>query len=181
MVARNEDKLTTLKNELEKQYGIQVYTYKKDLSQKDSAYDIFNYTLEKELFIDILINNAGFGDFGKFAELDLQKQTDMVQVNITSLMQLCHYYLNPMLENKCGKILNIASIAAFQAGPLMSIYYATKAFVLSFSEALSVELKGSGVSVMALCPGPTNTEFKKEQTLKSQDYLKILKTQQQRK
>ncbi len=175
LVARNEDKLTTLKNELEKQYGIQVYTYKKDLSQKDSAYDIFNYTLEKELFIDILINNAGFGDFGKFAELDLQKQTDMVQVNITSLMQLCHYYLNPMLENKCGKILNIASIAAFQAGPLMSIYYATKAFVLSFSEALSVELKGSGVSVMALCPGPTNTEFKERANLEKSGLFKNIK------
>ena len=85
-------------------------------------------------FIDTIINNAGFGDFGKFSELDLQKQTDMVQVNIMSVMQLCHLFVNPMLEKNCGKILNVASIAAFIPGPLMSTYHATKAFVLSFSD-----------------------------------------------
>ena len=139
-VARNEDKLNTLKNELKNKYDVQVYVYKKDLSQKDSAYDIFNYTSEKQLFIDTIINNAGFGDFGKFSESDLQKQTDMVHVNIMSVMQLCHLFVNPMIEKNCGKILNVASIAAFIPGPLMSTYHATKAFVLSFSEALSFEL-----------------------------------------
>lgn len=175
LVARNEDKLNTLKNELKNKYDVQVYVYKKDLSQKDSAYDIFNYTSEKELFIDTIINNAGFGDFGKFSELDLQKQTDMVQVNIMSVMQLCHLFVNPMLEKNCGKILNVASIASFIPGPLMSTYHATKAFVLSFSEALSFELKGTGVSVMALCPGPTKTGFEEKANLENSGLFKHIK------
>ena len=175
LVARNEDKLNTLKNELENKYDIQVYVCAKDLSQKDSAYDIFNYTLEKELFIDTLINNAGLGDFGKFSESDLQKQTDMVQVNTMSVMQLCHLFVNPMLEKNYGKILNVASIAAFIPGPLMSTYHATKAFVLSFSEALSFELKGTGVSVMALCPGPTKTGFEEKGNLENSGLFKHIK------
>ena len=126
---------------------------------------VWEYVQEKKIAVDVLINDAGFGDFGKFANSDWEKQYDMLQVNITALTQLTHLFLKPMIERRQGKILNLASIAAFMPGPKMSVYYASKAYVLSFTEALSVELKGTGVSVTALCPGPTNTGFAKNAEL----------------
>lgn len=167
LVARNESKLLTLKKELEAAYHIQAELFAKDLSQKDAADDIFHFTAEKGLFVDVLINNAGFGDFGEFTDCSWQKQYEMVQVNIVALMQLSHCFLPGMKERGHGKILNVASIAAFQPGPLMSVYYATKAYVLSFTEALSVELQGTGVTVTALCPGPIQTDFEERANLKS--------------
>lgn len=175
LVARNEEKLNSLKNELETKYCIQIYVYAKDLSQIDSALDVFNYTIEKNIFVDTLINNAGFGDYGKFSDSCLRKQTDMIQVNITTLIQLCHLFIKPMIEHGSGNILNMSSIAGFQPGALMSTYYATKSFVLSFSEAISVELKGTGVSVMAFCPGPTKTGFEEEANLDTSGLFKNLK------
>ena len=167
LVARNEGKLYALKNDLETKYGISVYVCAADLSVVDVALDVFNYTLEHELQIDVLINNAGFGDTGCFAESDWQKQYEMVQVNITALMQLTYLFLTPMIERGEGRIMNLSSVAAFCAGPDMSIYYASKAFVRSFSEAVAEEVKGTGVTVTALCPGPTATGFEKAASMKS--------------
>lgn len=181
LVARNEGKLYALKNELETKYRIRVYVYAKDLSKEDAAYDVYDYVLEKEIFIDILINNAGFGDFGIFVHSDLKKQTDMVHVNILTLMQMCHLFAGPMEEHGKGTILNMCSTAGFQPGALMSVYYATKAFVLSFTEAISVELKETNISVVAFCPGPTQTGFVEGANLETSGLFKKLKTASSRK
>lgn len=158
LVARNEGKLYRLKNELESG-GISVYVCAMDLSVPDAALNVFNYTLEHQLQVDVLINNAGFGDACAFAESDWNRQYQMVQVNIAALMQLTHCFLPQMIRRGSGSILNLSSVAAFSAGPGMSVYYASKAFVLSFSEAVAEEVRGSGVTVTALCPGPTATGF----------------------
>ncbi len=165
LVARSEGKLYIMKEKLEKAYGINVYVCAQDLSKQNASMRVWEYVQEKKIAVDVLINDAGFGDFGKFANSDWEKQYDMLQVNITALTQLTHLFLKPMIERRQGKILNLASIAAFMPGPKMSVYYASKAYVLSFTEALSVELKGTGVSVTALCPGPTNTGFAKNAEL----------------
>ena len=175
LVARNEGKLYSIKNELEAQYDIQVYVCAKDLSKDDSALDIFDFVLENDIFIDVLINNAGFGDYGKFVNSDLNKQTDMVHVNVNSLMQMCYLFAKPMIQKGSGTILNMCSTAGFQSGALMSVYYATKAFVLSFSEALAVEMKDAGVSVKAFCPGPTKTGFVENANLQNSGLFKHLK------
>ena len=136
------------------------------ITVKDAALDVFDYTLENKLPVDILINNAGFGDSGSFADRDWQKQYEMIQVNIVALMQLTHCFLKPMMRQGYGKILNLSSVAAFSAGPDMSVYYASKAFVRSFSEAVAEEVKGSGVTVTAICPGPTATGSEKAASMK---------------
>ncbi|MBO5567868.1 MAG: SDR family oxidoreductase [Clostridia bacterium] len=158
VVARNEGKLYKLKNDLDSG-GITVYVCASDLSVPDAALNVFNYTLEHQLQIDVLINNAGFGDSSAFADSDWNKQYQMVQVNITALMQLTHCFLPQMIERGSGSILNLSSVAAFSAGPGMSVYYASKAYVLSFTEAVAEEVRGTGVTVSALCPGPTATGF----------------------
>lgn len=137
LVARSEGKLYALKNRFEEEYGITVHVCSVDLSTTDAALDVYDYTLEKGLTIDVLVNNAGFGDAGPFANSDWQKQYEMIQVNLVALMQLTHCFLKPMIECGHGKILNLSSVAAFCAGPDMSVYYASKAFVRSFSEALA--------------------------------------------
>jgi short-subunit dehydrogenase len=157
LVARTQNKLQALKKELEEEYAIEALVIPEDLSLPHAARDLFQKT--KDLKIDILVNNAGYGDHGTFAQSDLKKQLGMIQVNVMALTELTHLYLGPMLHRKSGKIMNVASTAAFQPGPLMSVYYATKAFVLSFSEGLYEELKHSGVTVTALCPGPTLSGF----------------------
>lgn len=160
LVARNLEKLNQIKDELQNP-DIQIFTIQKDLSQPNSPKELFDEINKKGLEIDILINNAGFGLLGSFAELDLQAQLDMIQLNITSLVHLTYLVLPQMIAKNSGKIMNVASTAAFQPGPNMAVYYATKAFVLSFSEALYAELKSKGITVTALCPGPTRTEFQK--------------------
>ncbi len=175
LVARSEEKLNELKAEIESKYKKSAYVCPADLSSADSARKIFEFTEQNKLSVDVLVNNAGFGDFGPFAESDLNKQTQMIAVNITALTQLCHLYMNPMIKRGSGKILNIASIAAFQAGPLMSVYYATKAFVLSLTEALSVELKGTGVTATVVCPGPIKTGFEDSARLENSGLFKHLK------
>lgn len=175
LVARREDKLVALKDELEQIYGVKAYVFAQDLSKADSAKAVFDYLKERGVSVSVLVNNAGFGDFGEFSELVWEKQSDMIQVNVTTLVQLTKLFLPEMLERKVGKILNVASIAAFEPGPLLSTYYASKAYVLSFTEALSVELKGSGVTVTALCPGPTETGFEDAASAKSSGLFKNLK------
>ena len=159
LIARSEDKLLKLKMELEKTYNISVFVLVKDLTVRQSAKEVFEYTENNNLIVDILINNAGFGDFGKFADSNLEKQTNMIELNIITLVELSHYYLKEMIDRNNGKILNIASVASFMPGAMMSIYYATKAFVLSFTEAVSEELSKFNIKISALCPGPTSTGF----------------------
>jgi short-subunit dehydrogenase len=158
-VARNPQRLLTLCTNLEAKYGIQTDFFACDFNDPDAVEDLFGYTESEGIQIDILVNNAGFGDHGPFSQSNLNKQVKMIDVNVVALTKLTYYYLKGMLERKNGKILNVASIASFMPGPDMSVYYATKAYVLSLSEALHEELEGTGVTVTALCPGPTNTGF----------------------
>lgn len=159
LVARSIDKLEYLSAELNEKYGVVCKPIYCDLSRSGAAKEIFRKTQSLGIHIDFLVNNAGFGAIGYFKDMDIQTELNMIQVNITALTELTNIYLKPMLERKFGRILNVASTAAFQAGPLMTVYYATKAYVLSFSEALDNELKGTGVNVTTLCPGPTLSGF----------------------
>ena len=160
LVARNKQKLDELKLELENQFNIKIHTIGKDLSQLNSAQEVYDETTRENIQIDYLINNAGFGDFGMFVESDWNKQQQMINLNISSLTQFTHLYLQEMVKRKNGKIMNVASTAAFQSGPTMAVYYATKAFVLSFSEAVNNEVKNKGITITTLCPGPTESGFK---------------------
>jgi uncharacterized protein len=159
LVARSHDKLKSIAEDLQQTYGVQVKYYTKDLSISSTPEEIFEALQSEGGNIDVLVNNAGFGWRGEFAHMDLTDALEMIQVNITTLTHLTRLFLPGMIERKRGKILNVASTAAFQPGPLMATYYASKAYVLSFSEALSEELLGTGVTVTALCPGPTATGF----------------------
>lgn len=165
LVARNTEKLEEMQKELMAQFSIQVYIFSGDLSFSSTPQAIYDFTVQQEMRVNCLINNAGFGDFGMFHETDLVKQNDMIALNITALTNMCHLFLQGMVEQQKGKIMNVASIAAFQPGPLMSVYYATKAYVLSFSEGLAEELNDTGVSVTVLCPGPTTTGFEASSNL----------------
>ena len=171
LVARSKGKLDAIAEELSSKYGVQVTLFPCDLSAKDAALEVYEYTQSKGLNVDILINNAGFGDAGPFAYSDWKKQYNMVQLNITALMQMTHIFIKPMLERGYGKILNMSSVAAFSAGPDMSIYYASKEFVRSFSEAVAEEVKGNGVTVTAFCPGPTATGFEKAASMESKSTM----------
>ena len=159
LVARSREKMEVLAQELARRFGVVSYVLPVDLSDREQVLSIPRFTRANGIFVDVLINNAGFGDWGAFASRDADKQYRMVQVNIAALTELTHAYLQEMIPAGRGRILNVASIASFQPGPLMSVYYATKAIVLSCTEALSVELKNTGVKVSALCPGPTRTGF----------------------
>lgn len=159
LVARSEDKLYSIKNDLEQRYGVAVYVCPQDLAQEDAALSVLEFTMVRDLDVSVLINNAGFGDSGAFCERDWKRQRDMIQVNIIALMQMTYCYVPPMVERGSGKVLNLSSVAAFCAGPYMSVYYASKGFVRSFSEALFEETRGTGVTVTALCPPPTATGF----------------------
>lgn len=152
---------------LTKEFGISCYVIAKDLSNYHTAKEIYDECIAKNIRIDYMVNNAGFGDSGYFHECSWPKQEEMINLNITTLTYLTHLFLRDMVNNTYGKILNVASTAAFQAGPFMSVYYATKAYVLSFSEALSSELEGKGVTVTALCPGPTKSDFANKANLKN--------------
>jgi uncharacterized protein len=159
LVARNKARLDELKLELEQQYKIKVYTIGKDLAAANAALDVYTETKQQNITVDYLINNAGFGDFGMFVETDWQKELQMINLNITTLTHFTKLYLQDMVARKSGKIMNVASTAAFQSGPTMAVYYATKAYVLSFSEAVNNEVSNAGVTVTALCPGATESGF----------------------
>ena len=155
LVARRRERLEQLAGELDGE--IRIFTA--DLAAADAAESLLDQVQAEGLAVDTLINNAGFGLGGKFARLPLERQREMIDLNVRTLTELCRLVLPGMLERGRGAILNVASTAAFQPGPNMAVYYATKAFVLSFTEALHHELKGKGIKVSALCPGPTATEF----------------------
>jgi short-subunit dehydrogenase len=159
LVARSEDKLITLCNELGRSNSIRAQYIALDLSLAESPARLFEEAEKRGLTIDLLVNNAGFGSFGDFAKADLARELNMIDLNIKALVELTYRFLQPMRERKQGAIINVASTAAFQAVPYMATYAATKAFVLSFSEALWEENRSHGIKVMALCPGVTETNF----------------------
>ena len=173
LVARGQDKLSKLAEEITQQFRVQVHVLAMDLAGGDrAAKEIFAFCEKRGIHIDYLVNNAGFGDFDLFVNSDWKKQLEMIQVNIVALTALTHLFLPGMVFRKFGKIMNLASTAAFQPGPTMSVYYATKAFVLSFSEAISNELEGSGVTVTALCPGATESGFQAAAALEESKMVK---------
>ncbi|HMJ26759.1 MAG TPA: SDR family oxidoreductase [Pyrinomonadaceae bacterium] len=159
LVARSEDKLITLCNELGRIKNTHAQYIAMDLSEPDAPLRLFAEAERRGLEIDFLINNAGFGSMGEFTQLDLERELGMIDLNVRSLVELTQRFLVPMRERKSGSIINVASTAGFQPVPYMATYAATKAFVLSFSEALWEENRPHGVKVMALCPGVTETNF----------------------
>lgn len=173
LVARSEGKLRELARELESKYGITAHVIVADLARPEAPREIADAVQAIE--IDFLVNNAGYGTTGPFAETDLKMELEMIQVNVTALTHLTKLFLPPMLARRRGRVLNVASTAAFQPGPLMAVYYATKAYVLSFSEAIAEELRDSGVTVTALCPGPTATGFQEVADIKTQRLISMLK------
>jgi short-subunit dehydrogenase len=159
LVARSADKLTALAERLEKEHGIQARVVAKDLARPEAPQEIHDLLTAEGLEVDVLVNNAGFGLAGRFAEIPVEGQREMLRLNVEAPTLLARLLLPTMLERGSGRILNLASTAAFVPGPLMAVYYATKAYLLSLSQALSNEVAGSGVTVTALCPGPTETGF----------------------
>jgi hypothetical protein len=159
LVARREEALRTVADELESEHGITARVMPSDLAKPDAPQALFDQCAAEGITVDVVVNNAGFGARGPVAELDAQRQVDMVQVNVTALTRLTRLFLPGMLDRGHGGVLNVASTAAFQPGPNMSVYYATKAYVLSFTEGLAEEVRGTGVHVSCLAPGATDTEF----------------------
>ena len=159
LVARTADKLRQVASELEKAHGARSLVLAVDLTEPGAPAYILDQTTRAGIPVDVLVNNAGFGQYGLFAENDLEQCLRQIQLNVTTLTHLTRLYLPEMLGRKSGRILNVASTAAFQPGPLMAVYFVTKAYVLHLSEALGNELDGSGVTVTCLCPGATTTEF----------------------
>ncbi|HYA85815.1 MAG TPA: SDR family oxidoreductase [Nitrospirota bacterium] len=159
LVARNGDRLAEVKKELETGTSVSVLVVEKDLAKPGAADELYRELRIKNIGVDILVNNAGFGDNGAFSETDWALEEKMIAVNIIALTQMTKLFVKGMVERKSGRVLNVASTAAFQPGPFMAVYYASKAYVLSFSEAIASELKGTGVTVTVLCPGPTGTGF----------------------
>ncbi len=159
LVARRRDTLEAAAGQIEGTHDVNVNVFASDLRRRETPEVIFDFLHNENIPIEILVNNAGFGLGGEFAETELTRELEMIQVNIAALTHLTKLFLPAMIKRRSGRILNVASTAAFQPGPLMAVYYATKAYVLSFSEALAEELRDSGVTVTALCPGPTRTDF----------------------
>ena len=159
LAARSADRLSALKAELEAQHDIRIFCHTLDLSETGAARRLFDLTEGAGYPVDILVNNAGVGSGGPFLDRPLPELQAMVALNVQALTESCHLFGNAMRTRGRGRILNLASVAAFLPGPNMGAYYASKAYVLSLTEALSEELRGSGVTLTALCPGPTDTGF----------------------
>lgn len=159
ITARSADALEALAGSMEGKYGVKVIVIPLDLTDRNAPEVLFTGVRDRRIDIDILVNNAGFGLGGPFAETDIAREIEMIDLNITALTHLAKLFLSPMLSRRRGRIMNVASTAGFQPGPLMSVYYASKAYVISFSEALAEELKGTGITVTTFCPGATETKF----------------------
>ena len=160
LVARNRTALRLLGDDLQSRYGITVRIAPKDLAHPASPDELYHELQESGVVLDVLVNNAGFGTAGPFLNTKWTDESEMIQVNIAALTHLTKLFL-PQIRAREGKLLNVASVAAFPPGPFMSVYYASKAYVLSFSEAVAEEMIGTGVTVTCLCPGPVNTNFQK--------------------
>ena len=161
LVARNEEKLIELSEEIKSQHKVSVITIAKDLSYPGTGLELFEEVQMMGERVDWLINNVGFGSHGRFDKQTVEKQTDMINTNVLLLTELTHYFMQVMVERNAGKIINVSSAAGFMPGPYQATYYATKAFVNSFSEALNKELEDTEVKVVAVCPGPVDTNFAK--------------------
>jgi uncharacterized protein len=159
LVARNGPRLAQVADELQRQFGITVKTFALDLTEPTAPQSLFARLQGEGTAVGVLVNNAGYGRFGEFAEVLLEESLGQIQLNVTALTELTKLFLGPMLARRSGKIMNVASTAGFQPGPLMAVYYATKAYVISFSEALANELADKGVTLTCLCPGATETGF----------------------
>ena len=160
-MARSHDKIAELAARLESEFRVKTLVIPRDLSKPNAVDEIYEEVSTASMVVDMLVNNAGFPVFGLFTQTQLAAELEMLNVNVIALTALTKLFLRGMVERHAGRILNLASTAAFEPGPLMAVYYASKAYVLSFSEALANELRGSGVTVTALCPGPTRTGFQK--------------------
>lgn len=165
LTARSQDPLERLAAELTQRHGIAAQTVVADLAACNSATALFDQINASGTHVDILVNNAGFATFGPFAQADAGAERDELHVNVVALTELTKLFLKGMLDRGKGRILNVASTAAFQPGPLMAVYYATKSYVLHFSEAIANELRGSGVTVTVVCPGPTTSGFQQRANL----------------
>ncbi|MEM9484697.1 MAG: SDR family oxidoreductase [Cyanobacteria bacterium P01_F01_bin.116] len=175
LVARSTDKLQRIQTKLVQAHGVQVDVLGQDLSQTDGPLQLWEQVQQQGLTVDVLVNNAGFGDYGPFVDCDWSKHSALLQLNMVSLTHLTRLFLPPMLERGYGKILNVASTAAFQPGPFMAAYYASKSYVMSFTEALAHELEGTGITVTVLCPGPTRgTDFQARAELGDVEFFKGL-------
>lgn len=172
LIARSAANLQKVAGDLSSTFGVRAESMSQDLSEPDASRKIEDELSRRQIAVQFLVNNAGFGAYGAFSEVEMDSQVAMVQVNALALMELTRLVLPSMLARKSGRILNVGSAAGFQPGPYMAIYYATKAFVLSFSEALDSELAGTGVSCTVLCPGPVETEFQKRAGLENSRLFK---------
>lgn len=161
LVARSAELLYEIKEDFESEYNSEILIIVKDLSLPNAATEVFSETKKRKIFIDILINNAGIGEFGHFADLEFDKVRQIMQLNMIAVTELTSLYLKGMTKRRSGRIMNVSSLAAFQPGPYMSLYYASKAYIQSLSEAIAVELDGTGVTMTVLCPGPTKSDFQK--------------------
>jgi uncharacterized protein len=159
VVARDQSRLAKIAYEWSRRFDVAVTVIAKDLSQWTAAQEVYQEVQNEGIEVDVLVNNAGFNVYGPFAATDSQRELEMAHVNMIALTQLTKLFLPAMLQRNSGKVLNVASTAAFTPGPYAAVYCASKAYVLSFSEALAEELRGTGVSVTTLCPGPTRTKF----------------------
>jgi short-subunit dehydrogenase len=173
LLARSTAKLQTLADELSRAHTVTATVLATDLSEPGAADEVARTLAERRITIDMLVNNAGFGTHGEFAREDLAEQSRMLQLNIVALTTLTRWLLPGMLERRRGWILNVASTAAFQPGPLMAVYYASKAYVMSLSLALTEETAGTGVTVTCLCPGPTRTGFQERAQLNQARLLRV--------
>lgn len=172
LVARSQDRIERIAGELGSYFGVRTACHAQDLTERDAAARLHEWCDERGIFVDSLVNNAGFGDQSAFLDADWDRQYAMVQLNVVALMQLCYEFGRDMRGRGRGRILNLSSVAAFMAGPYMSLYYATKGYVLQFSQALSYELRGTGVTVTALCPGPTSTGFERNARMRGSAMFK---------
>lgn len=171
LIARNKEKLLKAKAEFEV-YNVNVDILSVDLAGDNSCEKVFDFVDEKNLIVDILINNAGVGSFGEFIGIPIEKELDLIDINVRAVTELTKHFLYRMVENESGAIMNVASTAAFCAGPKMAAYYASKAYVLNLTEALNEEVKNKGVKVSCLCPGAVNTEFQNKAGIKKSESAK---------
>jgi short-subunit dehydrogenase len=170
LTARRREALEQLADELQRSHNVKVHVFSHDLSLPANAFRLYEQVKEHGLKVTMLVNNAGFGDYGEFTDIPLEKQVDMINVNITSLVILSRLFLKDMKQQGRGKLMNIASLLSYIPFPYYSVYSATKCFVLAFTETLAAEMEGSGIEVKALCPGPVDTGFNTSEMLTTNAY-----------
>jgi len=175
LVARSAPQLTQFADELQRQFGVTAKSVPLDLTAGSAPQFLFDQLQRENISIDVLVNNAGYGILGEFSKISLEESLGQIQLNIAALTHMTRLFLPPMRERGAGRIMNVASTAGFQPGPLMAVYYASKAYVISFSEALANELSGSGVALTCLCPGPTDTGFQGRAGTENTVLFKVLR------